>query len=71
MMTNGLTEYEDAVIAVQMHEKAKTMSKYVNDDGNNFAWACGSTGSKHNELRLKVFSDIFDEIGIETLQEED
>ena len=63
MMTNGLTEYEDVVNVVQMLHKAKTMSKYVNEDGNNFAWACGGTGSKHNQMRLKVFSDIFDKLG--------
>jgi len=48
-----------------MNEKAKTMSKYVNEDGNNFAWARGSTGAKHNQVRLEVFSDIFDFLEIE------
>ena len=65
MMTNGLTEYEDAVVAVKMHTKAKTMTKYINREGNNFAWACGSTSAKHNQMRLKVFSDIFDRLEIE------
>ena len=64
MIFNGLTEYEDAVSSVKLLEKAKTETKYINDEGNNFAWACGSTGRKHNEMRLSVFSDIFDTLQI-------
>jgi hypothetical protein len=65
MMTNGLNDYKDAVFAVKALQKAKTSTKYVNEDGNNFAWACGSTSGKHNEMRLKVFSDIFEDLGID------
>ena len=62
MIYNGLTEYQDAISCVKSLEKAKTETKYINEEGNNFAWACGSTGRKHNEMRLQVFSDIFDDL---------
>lgn len=64
MIFNGLTEYEDAISSVKLLEKAKTETKYINEEGNNFAWACGGTGRKNNEMRLSVFSDIFDTLEI-------
>lgn len=64
MMINGLSDYEEAVEAAKMHHKAKSSSRYVDDEGNNFAWACGGTGRKHNELRLNVLRDIFTELDI-------
>ena len=58
MICNGISTYEQVVEALTLHEKVYTDYTKVNDSGNNYVWACGGTGAKNNEFRIKVLSDI-------------
>ena len=63
MMINGVVTYEDACAAVIAHEKAYKDSSFINDDGNNYVWACGGLGAKNNEMKMKILPEILEEVG--------
>lgn len=62
MMCNGVETYDQAVEAVILHEQSYKDTALVNDEGNNYVWACGALGAKNNELRMKVLSQIVSEV---------
>lgn len=62
MMCNGIETYEQAVDAMILHEQFYKDSSIVNDDGNNYVWACGGLSAKCNELRMRVLSEIVEKI---------
>lgn len=62
MMCNGIETYNQVVEAVILHEQSYKNTTFVNDEGNNYVWACGSLGTKNNELRMKVLSKIVSEV---------
>lgn len=62
MLCNGIETYEQAVEAVILHEKAYKDTSIVNDEGNNYVWACGGLGAKNNELRMQVLPKIVEKV---------
>jgi hypothetical protein len=62
MMFNGIETYEEVVKAITLHEEAYTDSSIVNDEGDNYKWACGGTGAKNNELKMQVLTAIVDKV---------
>jgi hypothetical protein len=60
MMCNGLQEYEDVFAATVLHKDARKDSSRVNEDGNNYVWACGGTGTKNNAFKMEVLTEILD-----------
>lgn len=62
MLCNGVETYEQAVEAVILHEKAYKDTTIVNDEGNNYVWACGGLGAKNNELRMQVLPKIVEKV---------
>jgi hypothetical protein len=60
MMCNGLQEYEDIFAATVLHKDVRKDSSRVDDDGNNYVWACGGTGTKNNTFKMKVLIEILD-----------
>ena len=66
MMVYGIESYEDAATAMVEYEKAtKSKSKewpYLNEDGNNFIWACNGLGTKNNAMKMAVLSDIVESV---------
>lgn len=61
-MFDGIETYENAVDFMIRHQQAYKDNTIVNDDGNNYVWACGGLGAKNNELRMKVIPEIIDAI---------
>lgn len=59
-MCNGLTEYQDVFAFAIMHQDARNNPNLCNEDGNNFVWACGGTGTKNNALKMEVLTDILE-----------
>lgn len=62
MMVNGINSYEEVCAAVIDHEKSYKDSSFINDDGNNYVWACGGLGAKNNEMKMKVLTNIMEYI---------
>ena len=62
MMINGIESYEDVCAAVIAHEKAYKDTSFVNDDGNNYVWACGGLGAKNNEMKMKILPQIVEQL---------
>ena len=62
MMVNGINTYEEVCAAVIDHEKSYKDSSFINDDGNNYVWACGGLGAKNNEMKMKVLANIMEYI---------
>ncbi len=62
MMVNGINSYEEVCAAVIDHEKSYKDSSFINDDGNNYVWACGGLGAKNNEMKMKVLANIMEYI---------
>ena len=60
MMCNGLQEYEDVFAATVLHKDVRKDSSRVNEDGNNYVWACGGTGTKNNAFKMEVLTEILD-----------
>jgi anaerobic ribonucleoside-triphosphate reductase len=60
MMCNGLQEYEDVFAATVLHKDVRKDSSRVDDDGNNYVWACGGTGTKNNAFKMEVLTEILD-----------
>lgn len=61
MMCNGMSEYEDVFAAAILHKQARTNYDRVNEDGNNYVWACGGTGAKNNAFKMEVLTEILEE----------
>ena len=59
-MCNGLTEYQDVFAFAIMHQDARNNPNICNEDGNNYVWACGGTGTKNNALKMEVLTDILE-----------
>jgi len=68
LIYNGCDEYEDVKKALVLHEAEYRNPNRVNEDGNNYVWACGGLGAKNNELRMEVLNGILEKLGY---QEED
>lgn len=62
MMFNGIETYEEVVKAITLHEKAYKDTSIVNDEGDNYKWACGGLGAKNNELRMQVITEIIEQV---------
>lgn len=62
MMFNGIETYEEVAKAITLHEKAYKNTTIVNDEGDNYKWACGGLGAKNNELRMQVISEIIEQV---------
>jgi hypothetical protein len=60
MMCNGIETYEQAVEAMYFHEESFKDKTLVNDEDNTYKWACGGTGLKNMEFRMKVLPDIIE-----------
>lgn len=69
MMVNGVETYTDACSAVIAHENAYRDTTLVNDDGNNYVWACGALGAKNNEMRMKVLSKILETLNCSPVEQ--
>ena len=69
MMVNGVETYNDACAAVIAHEKAYRDTALVNDDGNNYVWACGGLGAKNNEMRMQVLSKILETLNCSLVEQ--
>lgn len=63
MMCNGIDTYAQAAEAMILHEKYyQDKQQSMNDNGRNYQWACGSLRPENNEIRMRVISDIIDEV---------
>jgi hypothetical protein len=63
MMNNGINTYEQACAAVIAHEKIyKNPSSLINDEGNNYVWACGGLGAKNNEMKMQILPQIVEKL---------
>ena len=69
LIYNGCEEYEDVKKALVLHEAEYRNPNRVNEDGNNYVWACGGIGAKNNELRMEVLNGILQKLGYETEDE--
>jgi hypothetical protein len=61
MLCNGLTEYDDVRDAAVLHSKARNNHSRVNEDGNNYVWACGGCGAKNNTFKMEVLTEILEQ----------
>ena len=57
------------VLFVIAHEKAYRDTALVNDDGNNYVWACGGLGAKNNEMRMQVLSKILETLNCSLVEQ--
>ena len=63
MLNNGINTYEQACAAVIAHEKIyKNPSSLINDEGNNYVWACGGLGAKNNEMKMQILPQIVEKL---------
>jgi hypothetical protein len=62
MMNNGVETYEEACVAVIAHQKSYKDSSIVNDDGNNYVWACNGHGVKNNEMKMNILPQIVEQV---------
>ncbi len=69
MMNNGINTYEQACAAVIAHEKIyKNPSSLINDDGNNYVWACGGLGAKNNEMKMQILPQIVEKLNYSVVE---
>ena len=61
MLVNGLP-VDRLPAAVALHYEAYNDKSITNDEGDTFKWACGGMGAKNNELRVRVLSEIIQNV---------
>ena len=57
---NGVDSMEQAHNFLELHHKARLDKDLVNNEGDNYKWACGGLGGKNIEFRMIVLPQIVD-----------
>ena len=55
---NGIDDIEEAHDFLELHNQARLDKDLVNNEGDNYKWACGGLGSKNVEFRMKVLPQM-------------